>query len=191
MQLRRLVIGAAVMGLAMSAGIAYASIPDSGGTIHGCVKTATATNGTHGIKVIDTATTSTCPTGFNNLNWPTKGQLLYQNITFFTGPYTNGETVGTFNGVPAGLMCLTGTASAFTSTPLETLTLIFTSAAGPSMSFHLFANEANSHKALVEEGTNCATVPTGTYSYGGAANNNPTTSDGNDFGSLSVQVFAN
>jgi len=124
MQLRKLVVGAAVMGLAMSAGIAYASIPDSGGTIHGCVKTATATNGTHGIKVIDTATTFTCPSGFTNVTWPAKGQLLYQNITFFTGPYTEGETVGTFTGVPAGLMCVTGTASAFTSTPLDTLTLI-------------------------------------------------------------------
>ena len=191
MQLRKLVVGAAVMGLAMSAGIAYASIPDSGGTIHGCVKTATATNGTHGIKVIDTATTSTCPTGFNNLNWPSKGQLLYQSNASFTGPYTSGETVGTFNGVPAGLMCLTGTASAFATTSSARVEVVFTSPSAPTVFFVVFANEANSHKALVEEGTNCATVPTGTYSYGGAANNNPTTSDGNDFGSLSVQVFAN
>jgi hypothetical protein len=189
MQLRKLVVGAAVMGLAMSAGIAYASIPDSGGTVHGCVKTATATNGTHGIKVIDTATTPTCPTGFENLNWPTKGQLLYQSKAFVTGPYTEGETVGTFTDVPAGMMCLTGTGSAFARFPAFLLGLEFTSPSAPSVVLFLFANEANSHKALVEQ-TNCATVPAGTYSYVGNGHSG-TTSDGHDVGSLSVQVFAN
>ena len=183
------------MGLAMSAGIAYASIPDSSGIIHGCVKTASATNGTHGIKVIDTATTPTCPTGFNNLNWPTKGQLLYQSNASFTGPYTNGETVATFTGVPTGLMCITGTASAFATTSSASVEVVFASPASPSAPtafFVLFANEANSHKALVEDfGTNCATVGAGTYSYAGNSNSNGTTSDGHDFGSLSLQVFAN
>ena len=73
MQLRKLVVGAAVMGLAMSAGIAYASIPDSGGTIHGCVKTATATNGTHGIKVIDTARRSPARAASPTSRGPPKG----------------------------------------------------------------------------------------------------------------------
>ena len=192
MQLRKLVIGAAVMGLAMSAGIAYASIPDSGGIIHGCVKTASATNGTHGIKVIDTATTFTCPSGFTNVTWPTKGQLLYQSNAAFFGPYTSNQAVATFTGVPAGLMCVTGTASAFATTSSAHLQVnFFTSPSAPQVNFILFANEANSHKALVEDGTNCATVPAGTYSYAGADNMNSTTSDGNDFGSLSVQVFAN
>jgi hypothetical protein len=177
-------------GTLIAMGIAYASIPDSSGIVHGCVKTASATNGTHGVKVIDTATTPTCPTGFNNLNWPTKGQLLYQNSTFFSGPYTNGETVATFTGVPAGLMCVTGTASAFTTTSSISVAVVFTSPSAPQVNFILFANEANSHKALVEAGTNCATVPAGTYSYVGKSKP-PTTSDSGDEGSISVQVFAN
>src|SRR5437879_949482 len=170
MQLRKLVIGGLVMGLAMSAGIAYASIPDSNKKVHGCWQALAATNGTHNLTVIDTATTPTCPSGFNKLNWPTKGQLLYQNSASFTGPYTSGQTVATFTGVPAGLMCVTGTASGFTSTPLVTLTLLFTSANAPVIGFVLFANEANSHKALAEEGTSCASVTAGTYSFVGSGN---------------------
>jgi hypothetical protein len=191
MQLRKLVIGGLVMGLAMSAGIAYASIPDSSKKVHGCWKALAATNGTHNLTVIDTATTPTCPSGFNKLNWPTKGQLLYQSNASFQGPYTSNQTVATFTGVPAGLMCVSGTASAFATTSSASVQVVFTSPSAPTVFFVLFANEANSHKALVEEGTSCGTVPAGTYSYGGAANNNPTTSDGNDIGSLSVQVFAN
>ncbi len=192
MQLRKLVIGGLAMGLAMSAGIAYASIPDSNKTVHGCWKALAATNGTHNLTVIDTARTPTCPSGFNNLNWRTKGQLLYQNSIFFSGPYTEGETVATFSGVPAGLMCVTGTASAFTSTPQSRMVLTFGSSAGaPTVFFFSFANEANSHKALVESGTNCATVPAGTYSYVGGHAASLATSDFNDDGSLSVQVFAN
>ena len=191
MQLRKMVIGGLVMGLAMSAGIAYASIPDSNKKVHGCWQAQAATNGTHNLTVIDTATTPTCPSGFNNLNWPTKGQLLYQKSIFFNGPYTEGETVATFSGVPAGVMCVTGTASAFTSTPQSRMVLIFGSNTAPAVYFFLFANEANSHKALVESGTKCATVPAGTYSYVGGNAASLATSDFNDNGSLSVQVFAN
>src|SRR5207245_9772486 len=88
MQLRKLVVGVAVFGLAISAGIAYASVPDSNKTVHGCWKAAAAANGTHKLTVIDTATTPACPSGFNSLNWSTKGQLLYENIIAFARPYT-------------------------------------------------------------------------------------------------------
>jgi hypothetical protein len=191
MQLRKLVVGAAVMGLAMSAGIAYASIPDSNKKVHGCWKAAAATNGTHKLTVIDTATTPTCPSGFNSLNWPTKGQLLYQNFAFFVGPFTSGQTVATFTGVPAGLMCVTISASAFTTTPQSFLVLGFSSPTAPSGFGELFANEANSHKTLVLTGTRCQPVAAGNFSWTGSAFNGSTTSDGNDDGSLSVQVFAN
>ena len=191
MQLRKLVIGAAVMGLAMSAGIAYASIPDSNKTVHGCWKAAAATNGTHKLTVIDTATTSTCPSGFNRLNWSTKGQLLYQNSINFPGPYTSNQKVATFTGVPAGLMCVTAAASAFAATPGVTLAVGFFNGTGaPGVLLELLANEAGSHKALVEFGTTCQNVPAGTYSYKGSGTPS-TTSDGSDVGSLSVQVFAN
>jgi hypothetical protein len=42
-------------------GVNYASIPDSNGLIHGCVKTAPAANGTHKLSLINAATTSACP----------------------------------------------------------------------------------------------------------------------------------
>ena len=38
MQLRKVVIGGLVMGLAMSAGIAYVSIPDSTKKVHGSLE---------------------------------------------------------------------------------------------------------------------------------------------------------
>jgi hypothetical protein len=50
-------------------GVSYASIPDSNGLIHGCVKTAPAANGTHKLSLINAATTSACPSGYTSLNW--------------------------------------------------------------------------------------------------------------------------
>jgi hypothetical protein len=54
---RRLVaLAAAVAGLALVGGIAYAVIPDSSGVIHGCFKTASGA-----LRVIDPSTTSCLP----------------------------------------------------------------------------------------------------------------------------------
>ena len=58
--------------LAMSlvlGGVAYASIPDSGGVIHGCYKT---TGNVKELIVIDSATQS-CPSGYTALNWSQTG----------------------------------------------------------------------------------------------------------------------
>jgi hypothetical protein len=52
------VIGAALSALLVG-GFATASIPDAGGVIHGCVK------GDGTLRVIDTATTSTCPKDYS------------------------------------------------------------------------------------------------------------------------------
>jgi hypothetical protein len=54
--------------LAATGGIAYASIPDSSGVIHGCYKT---TGG--GLRVIDTDRGATCTTGEKSLNWNQTG----------------------------------------------------------------------------------------------------------------------
>jgi hypothetical protein len=45
-------------------GVAYATIPDSGGVIHGCYHT----NGTHDVVVVDSPSQS-CPNGYTALNW--------------------------------------------------------------------------------------------------------------------------
>jgi hypothetical protein len=68
--MRRLIITAAVaVAVAISGGaIAYASIPDSAGVIHGCY---TVKGGA--LRVIDTAKGQTCTTGQHSLNWNQKG----------------------------------------------------------------------------------------------------------------------
>ena len=68
--MKRLIITAAVaVAIAVSGGaIAYASIPDSSGVIHGCY---TVNGGA--LRVIDTAKGQTCATGQHSLNWNQKG----------------------------------------------------------------------------------------------------------------------
>jgi hypothetical protein len=56
---------AAVSGALVATGVSGASIPDSGGVIHGCYKTS---GSAHALKVIDNSKTS-CPKGSTALNW--------------------------------------------------------------------------------------------------------------------------
>jgi hypothetical protein len=69
--MRRLLIATAVaVAVVISGGaIAYASIPDSGGVIHGCY---TLKGGA--LRVIDTAKGQTCASGQHSLKWNQKGQ---------------------------------------------------------------------------------------------------------------------
>jgi hypothetical protein len=76
-----LVVLAAVTTAAVVGGVSYASIPDSGGLIHGCYKTAASSNGTHKLAVINSATTSTCPSGFTGMNWNADGANGYSSQT--------------------------------------------------------------------------------------------------------------
>jgi hypothetical protein len=71
-QLRKLAIGGAVFGVAavVAAGVAFATIPDSGGVIHGCYVTSA---NPHKLKVIDSAITPNCPAGYTGLNWNQTG----------------------------------------------------------------------------------------------------------------------
>lgn len=72
-----LAVLAAVATAVVIGGVSYASIPDSNGLVHGCVKTAAAANGTHKLVVINAATTSSCPSGYTSLNWNADGPNGY------------------------------------------------------------------------------------------------------------------
>jgi hypothetical protein len=121
------------------------------------------------------------------------GRLLYSQSSTFNGPYTNLETVASFT-VPAGLMCASGTASAYAMNAGVTLTVSFVAATSDStglvVNLELLANEVGSHKALVGQGTVCTAVGAGTYSFMGVSGNGTAVTDPNDVGSLSVQVFS-
>lgn len=118
------------------------------------------------------------------------GRLLYQNSYSFVGPY--GPNLATFV-VPSGLMCVRAAASAVPSgTPPVLLDVVFqpsNGAPGPLVEAYLSTDEASVHKALVDTGTVCETVPAETVTYEGTGGTD-TGSDVNDTGSLSVEVFS-
>lgn len=66
-----IVAGVFVAMLAAVGGVAYASIPDSAGVIHGCYKTGNPAKGA--VTVIDTDAGETCPSGTAPLNWNQTG----------------------------------------------------------------------------------------------------------------------
>jgi len=65
--MRRIAI-AAVTLLVLGGAVAYATIPDSSGVIHGCRK-----NSGGNVRVIDSGAGQTCPTGWTPLNWSQTG----------------------------------------------------------------------------------------------------------------------
>src|SRR6266571_4735218 len=74
-RVRRTAVVAVVVGLA-AGGIAYASIPDSKGVIHGCYYLGSTAyggprNGT--LRVIDPSSGATCAGDERSLNWNQKG----------------------------------------------------------------------------------------------------------------------
>ena len=72
---------AAVATAVVVGGVSYASIPDSSGLIHGCFKSAPASNGTHPLDVINAAKVSACPSGYTSLNWNADGPNGYSTQT--------------------------------------------------------------------------------------------------------------
>jgi hypothetical protein len=94
-RIRQLALAAAVTTTIaiIAGGVAYATIPDSGGVIHGCYQNIKGT-----LRVIDSST-STCAKNETKLNWAQKGQ---------PGPQGPQGPQG-----PAGL---SGTSQAFVST---------------------------------------------------------------------------
>ena len=69
----------------VGAGIAYASIPATDGTIHGCYSSDTL--GTGDLYVIDDA--ATCPSGYTALNWNQEGSPGVSGYEVVTDSYTN------------------------------------------------------------------------------------------------------
>jgi hypothetical protein len=87
----------AVLGLA-AAGISYASIPDSGGVIHGCYNKTS-----YALRVIDTAKTSACPSKTTSLNWNQTGPRGLQGLQGPQGPAGVAQGVSTTNSTSVSL----------------------------------------------------------------------------------------
>lgn len=109
---RRWVLLGAVTAAVLAGGAAYASIPDSGGVIHGCY------DGGGNLKVVD----ATCPRGYTALNWNQQGPRGQAGSNGVSGWQfvTHVETVaigGDFDGVdvrcPVGKEVLGGGGHAY------------------------------------------------------------------------------
>jgi hypothetical protein len=64
---RALIVGIAAVAFAAAGTVAYASIPDTGGVIHGCYK-----NGSGDLRVVDSSTDS-CKSSEIGLDWNQRG----------------------------------------------------------------------------------------------------------------------
>jgi hypothetical protein len=78
---RRLIIGIAILAVLAIGGIAYASIPDSKGVIHGCYQKV---NGQ--LRVIDTDAGGKCLASELPVNWSQSGPTGATGATGATGP---------------------------------------------------------------------------------------------------------
>jgi hypothetical protein len=76
-------IGAAIV-VVIAGGMAWASIPDASGVIHGCVKDGTT--GRREVRVIDTAYTTTCGAGWTEVTWNQEGPQGPAGATGLQGP---------------------------------------------------------------------------------------------------------
>jgi hypothetical protein len=82
-RIRRLPLAAFSIVLAVAVGgVAFASVPDSTGVIHGCYSSGTP----HSLQVIDTAKVSGCPSGTIALKWNQTGPRGPQGLQGPTGP---------------------------------------------------------------------------------------------------------
>jgi hypothetical protein len=112
--MKRLLIATTVAGVTLAAGVAYASIPDSNGVIHGCYNTNPARGPLGALRVVDTGQGQTCATGESSVAWSQtgpkgatgpKGPQGLQGATGPAGPSDGGNagTAGTQTvTVPAG-----------------------------------------------------------------------------------------
>src|SRR5205814_8480076 len=93
--IRPAVVALAIVGaLLVAGGIAYATIPDSNGVIHGCYQKNQGT-----LRVIDAGTAQTCSSSETALNWSQTGPQGAQGPT---GP----SDVWSVDGYGAGLKSL-------------------------------------------------------------------------------------
>jgi hypothetical protein len=134
---RRQVLAAAAGGVLLtgvSVGVAWASIPDSSGVIHGCYKPQGNGSNT-ALGVIDTALSGGhCPTGDTQLTWNQtgpqgpagaqgpQGSPGLSNVNVVTGPVTGDEPPG-----PHQISCPAGQAAlSITFENLDGLNQVFT-----------------------------------------------------------------
>ncbi|HSS55860.1 MAG TPA: hypothetical protein VLK79_14525 [Gaiellales bacterium] len=109
---RSLLVGCVVGAVVASAvGVAYAAIPDNAGTIHACYQNVTSAN--KPLKLLDTAKTTACPSGWKAVTWNQKGQQGvpgtngtngvsgYQTVTVSVSA-TNGDHLPGQANCPAG-----------------------------------------------------------------------------------------
>jgi len=116
-------VAAAVLILVVTAvGVAAASIPDSGGLVHGCYKSTAATNGTHALAVINAAKTSTCPSGYSSLNWNVNGPNGYSTQTSDTHLADTLTQLGSLT-LPAGSYVINANAWLENTSPSNTSSL--------------------------------------------------------------------
>jgi hypothetical protein len=86
-------------GALVVAGVAYATIPDSGGVIHGCYKKSSPNQGT--LRVIDTDKAQACSNSETPLNWSQTGPQGPQGAQGPQGPQGpsgSSHAYSTFNG---------------------------------------------------------------------------------------------
>ena len=96
--IRPAVVALAIVGtLVVAGGIAYATIPDSSGVIHGCYQKNQGT-----LRVIDAGTAQTCSSSETALNWSQTGPQGAQGPPGPTGP----SDVWSVDGYGAGLKSL-------------------------------------------------------------------------------------
>jgi hypothetical protein len=117
--MKRLLVTLVVAGFVLAAGIAYASIPDSGGVIHGCYA-----NKDGSLRVIDTGSGGACdakketalnwnqkgPTGARGPTGPagaSHGYYSYGGLLSFATLGGSFATVGKLAGLPAGTYIVT------------------------------------------------------------------------------------
>jgi len=92
--IRPALVALAIVGALVVGGIAYATIPDAGGVIHGCYQKNQGT-----LRVIDTDKAQTCASSESPLNWSQTGQ---QGPPGPTGP----SDIWSVDGYNAGLKSL-------------------------------------------------------------------------------------
>jgi len=89
-------------GVLVAGGVAYAAIPDSGGTIHACHKTVVPAHGTP-LSIIDSEAGGTCPAGSTELTWPAaQPTLATQRIVTENTEMAPGEAGSALAVCPAG-----------------------------------------------------------------------------------------
>ena len=106
---------AGVVALFVGAGVAFASIPGSDGTIHGCYKTNNPNQGT--LIVVDSA--ATCPNGYTALNWKSvQAGTVYDTVSV-TGSYQHDQAAADrIVNCPSGRVAISAWAFAGNDIPL-------------------------------------------------------------------------